>query len=393
MSREGAVAAHRLWKRFKADRRPTTLRERLERPLHRTRGWRWALRDVDVEIEPGESVALIGANGSGKSTLLKILTGVMDPYAGSLEVHGRVGALIEVRSGIHPQLTGRQNIYVYGALIGMKRKEVARRFDEIVAFAEVETAIDRPVKFYSSGMQMRLGFAVAAFLDPDIMLVDEVLAVGDASFQQRCLDKLREILVNGTTLVFVSHDLAAVEASCRRGVLLSEGCVLADGPVHAVLDEYRLAVETTARSESHALGPYRVVHAEAGGADGGLVASEGPLDVRVTVESATERAAAVCIGVSEGTASPVMFVRRDTTLREGTTSVACRFDNVPLPRGRYSVWFGAFDPHGTDLVSWQPVADVDVHGPMLDPAPSGVVRLAPVHVHATWDTRDTWDTR
>lgn len=387
MSPEGTVTARRLWKRFKADQR-TTLRARLERPLHRTRGWRWALRDVDLEIEPGESVALIGANGSGKSTLLKILTGVMDPYAGSLEVHGRVGALIEVRSGIHPQLTGRQNIFVYGALIGMKRKEVARRFDEIVAFAEVETAIDRPVKFYSSGMQMRLGFAVAAFLDPDVMLVDEVLAVGDASFQQRCLDKLREILANGATLVFVSHDLAAVEATCRRGVLLSDGCVLADGAVHAVLDEYRLGVETTARSESHdAVGPYRVVRAEAGGVDGGLAVSEGPLDVRVTVESDVESTAAVCIGVSEGTASPVMFVQRETTLRRGSTSLACRFDRVPLPRGRYSVWFGAFDGAGGDLVPWQPVADVDVHGPMLDPAPSGVVRLAPVHVRATWNSR------
>jgi ABC-type polysaccharide/polyol phosphate transport system ATPase subunit len=389
MSPEGTINAHRIWKRFRADRQPTSLRERLERPLHRTRGWRWALRDVELSIEPGESVALIGANGSGKSTLLKILTGVMDPYAGTLEVHGRVGALIEVRTGIHPQLTGRQNVYVYGALIGMRRREVEQRFDEIVAFAEVEQAIDRPVKFYSSGMQMRLGFAVAAFLDPDVMLVDEVLAVGDASFQQRCLDKLREILDNGTTLVFVSHDLAAVEASCRRGLLLSNGDVLADGPVHSVLDQYRLAVETTARTESHVdTGPHRVRDASAGDPGGGPVRSDGPMSVRLTVDSDDERPAVTCIGVSEGTAAPVIVLRRDTTLRKGETELRCEIERVPLPRGRYSVWFGAFAARGgRDLVPWQPIADVDVHGPGLDPVPSGVVRLAPVHVQATWEDR------
>jgi len=388
MSLEGTIQARRLWKRFRADRGPTTLRDRLEQPRRRKPGWRWALRDVDFEIAPGEAVGLIGANGSGKSTLLKILTGVMDPYAGSLEVHGRIGALIEVRAGIHPQLTGRQNVYIYGALIGMKRRDVTRRFDEIVGFAEVENAIDRRVKFYSSGMQMRLGFAIAAFLDPDVMLVDEVLAVGDASFQQRCLDKLREVIANGSTLVFVSHDLAAVEASCQRGVLLHNGAVEADGPVHTVLDQYRRAVETTARSESHdETGPHRVVRAVAGDPAGGAVRSEGNLVVELTVESDVERIAAACIGVSEGTAAPVIVLRRDTTLCEGTTVLRCEIEHVPLPRGRYSVWFGAFDRAGGDLVPWHPVSDVDVHGPALDPAPSGVVRLAPVHVQATWDTQ------
>jgi len=259
MSPDGTIEAQRIWKRFRADRVPRSLRDHLDFSRPRGRGWRWALRDVDLEIAPGESVALIGANGSGKSTLLKILNGVMDPYAGHLDVHGRVGALIEVRTGIHPQLTGRQNVYIYGALIGMSRREVAQRFDAIVAFAEVEQAIDRHVKFYSSGMQMRLGFAVAAFLDPDVMLVDEVLAVGDAWFQQRCLDKLREMMTNGTTLVFVSHDLAAVQASCQRGVLLEEGRVVADGPVDSVLERYRMAVEQSARLIDDSDDPYRVV--------------------------------------------------------------------------------------------------------------------------------------
>jgi ABC-type polysaccharide/polyol phosphate transport system ATPase subunit len=385
MSPDGTISGHRIWKRFRADRQPRTLRDRIEIG-RRTRGWRWALQDVDLAIEPGESVALVGANGSGKSTLLKILTGVMDQYAGTIDVNGRVGALIEVRTGIHPQLTGRQNIFVYGALIGMRRRDVARRFDDIVAFAELEHAIDRPVKYFSTGMQMRLGFAVASFLDPDIMLVDEVLAVGDAWFQQRCLDKLRDVLANGTTLMFVSHDLAAVEASCRRGVLLSEGRVVIDGPIHTVLDHYRRAVEASALAESHADDPFRVAKASASGPGGGPVTADGMLDVALDVECEAARTALVCVGVSEGTAAPVIVVQRDVALVAGTTHIECSVERLPLPRGRYSVWFGAFDPHGGDLVPWRPVTHVDVHGPGLDPAPSGVVRLAPVHVTTRWQT-------
>jgi ABC-2 type transport system ATP-binding protein len=388
---DGAIDAAGIWKRFRADRRPMTLRDRLERPGRRMvgRGWRWALRDVDFRVEPGESVGLIGTNGSGKSTLLKILTGVMDQYAGNLAVGGRVGALIEVRSGLHAQLTGRQNVYVYGALIGLKRRDVEQRFDEIVAFADLEAAIDRPVKFYSTGMQMRLGFSVAAFLDPHVMLVDEVLAVGDALFQQRCLDKLREILANGSTLVFVSHDLASVEASCRRGVLLHDGSVLADGPVHDVLDAYRLTVEETSRSETVTAGPFRVARAAAVHPAGPVVRSGGELAVTVVVESDEPRAAVACLGVSEGTAAPVIVLRHDVQLTQGESAVKCVLERLPLPGGRFAVWFGVFDGRGEDLVPWRPVADVDVLGPDLDPMPSGVVRLAPVHVDATWtvDTR------
>jgi len=383
---DGAIDAQRIWKRFRADRIPRSLREMADVGRPRSRGWRWALRDVDLQIDPGESVALIGANGSGKSTLLKILNGVMDPYAGTLDVRGRVGALIEVRTGIHPQLTGRQNVYIYGALIGMSRREVTQRFDEIVAFSEVEQAIDRHVKFYSSGMQMRLGFAVAAFLDPHIMLVDEVLAVGDASFQQRCLDKLRDMLANGTTLVFVSHDLAAVEASCRRGVLLEDGRVTADDAVHTVLKQYRKTVEQTALHTVGSDDPFRVLEASAHAPDGGLVHSEGTLAVRLSVAAPESRVVSACIGVSEGTAAPVIVVRRDLTLAAGTTEIACDLERVPLPKGRYSVWFGAFEGSGADLVPWRPVTDVDVYGPDLDPSPNGVVRLAPVHVSTRWET-------
>ncbi len=204
---------------------------------------------MDLVSEPGDATGIVGNNGSGKSTFLKILAGVMDQYAGRVEVAGRIGALIEVRGGIHPELTGRENVYLYGTLLGLKRADIVRQFDEIVAFGELEGAIDRQVKFYSSGMGMRLGFSVAAFLEPDVLLVDEVLAVGDASFQQRCLAKMRDVLNNGTSLVFVSHDLASVEAICNRGIWMQNGVVQADAPVAETLSYYRQAIEQVAAAE------------------------------------------------------------------------------------------------------------------------------------------------
>src|SRR5262245_31338074 len=245
---EGAIVAEHIWKRFRPDRRRRLLRDEIERIRGRvtgksSRSFRWALRDVNLHLEPGASLGLIGANGAGKSTLLKILTRVMYPYAGTLHVAGRVGALIEVRAGIHPDLTGKENTYLYGSLLGLSRREVSRRFDEIVAFAELDDAIERQVKYYSSGMQMRLGFAVAAFLEPDILLVDEVLAVGDASFQQKCLDRMRTVLANGTSLILVSHDLGAIEATCSQGMWLRDGAVEREGDVRDVLAGYRQWIE------------------------------------------------------------------------------------------------------------------------------------------------------
>src|SRR5438067_11809037 len=267
---DGAIRAERLWKRFRAEARRGMLRDELERLEARLRGdtsagWRWALRDVTFAAEPGESVGLVGANGSGKSTLLKILTRVMYQYAGRAEAGGRVGALINVRSGIHHELTGRENVLLYGTLLGLGRRTSLRRFEEIVDFAQLEDAIDRQVKFYSSGMQMRLGFAVAAFLEPDILLVDEVLAVGDAAFQQRCLERMRQVLADGTTLVFVSHDLATMEATCTRGLWLRDGLLVQDGPVREVLAGYRAWVEQTAELGAAGDGPVRLVESKVQG--------------------------------------------------------------------------------------------------------------------------------
>ncbi len=240
---DGTISAEHVWKRFHADRQTRQLRDKLHQLPARLRGarrgWRWALRDIDFHVDPGESVGLVGVNGSGKSTLLKILSRVMYPYAGSVAAAGRVGALIEVRAGLHPELTGRENVYLYGTLLGLRRKEVARRFDEIVSFAEVGDAIDRQVKFFSSGMKMRLGFAVAAFLEPDILLVDEVLAVGDASFQQKCLDRMRYVLSQGTTLVLRVPRPRHRRRDLRAGGLAADGAVHAEGRVGEVLDAYR----------------------------------------------------------------------------------------------------------------------------------------------------------
>jgi lipopolysaccharide transport system ATP-binding protein len=202
----------------------------------------WALKEVCFEVKPGEVLGIIGRNGAGKSTLLKILSRITEPTAGQAEVNGRVGSLLEVGTGFHPELTGRENIYLSGAILGMSRREVKRRFDEIVAFADVERFLDTPAKHYSSGMYMRLAFAVAAHLESEILLVDEVLAVGDAEFQKRCLGKMGEMAHTGRTVLFVSHNLVAVTALCRRSIVLDSGHVAFDGATPDATAHYRTRV-------------------------------------------------------------------------------------------------------------------------------------------------------
>jgi len=387
MSSEGSLTATSLWKRFRSDRGRNMLKDSVERAQRRLRGqtegdWRWVLLDVDVAIAPGEAVALLGTNGSGKSTLLKVLNGVMQPYAGRVDVRGRVGALIDVRGGIHPDLTGRENVYLYGSLVGLTRREVAERFDEIVAFAELEHAVDRQVKFYSTGMQMRLGFAVASHVDPDILLVDEVLAVGDATFQQKCLDRIGLVLRRGTTLVFVSHDLAAVEATCDRGVWLDEGVVAADGPVREALAAYRTHVESEVQIVA-AEGPIQLRKASVTGV-GGLPTTDAPLDVTLSFEADIATTCRLSVGLTEGGATPIFVVSDEVRLESGATTVRCRLPHLPVPRGRYFCWLAVLEA-GREVITWQPVASVDVGGPDLDPAPRAVVRLAPVHVPSRWE--------
>lgn len=248
-----AISVENISKRYRigrAQQRHDTLRDAivagLQAPLSR---WRsngrhaeddtiWALKDVSFEVKQGEVVGVIGRNGAGKSTLLKILSQITEPTSGRAVIHGRVGSLLEVGTGFHPELTGRENIYLNGAILGMRRDEIRRQFDEIVAFSEIEKFLDTPVKRYSSGMYVRLAFAVAAHLEPEILLVDEVLAVGDAAFQKKCLGKMSEVASQGRTVLFVSHNMAAIVEFCERIVLLDKGAVRFDGNARQGVKQY-----------------------------------------------------------------------------------------------------------------------------------------------------------
>ncbi len=257
MSSELALAVRNISKSYRISHAAThtTMREaflaalRRPRPGNATVEEFWALRDVTFSVNRGEVVGIVGRNGAGKSTLLKILSRITPPTRGEAEMRGRIGSLLEVGTGFHPELTGRENIFLNGAILGMKRRDIARQFDEIVAFADVERFLDTPVKRYSSGMYVRLAFSVAAHLDPDILIVDEVLAVGDAAFQAKCLGRMQTVArESDRTVLFVSHNMAAINALCTRGILLDGGSVALDGGAADVVTAYHTAIQPTAAS-------------------------------------------------------------------------------------------------------------------------------------------------
>jgi ABC-type polysaccharide/polyol phosphate transport system ATPase subunit len=387
---DGAIEVSHLYKRFHADRRRALLRDRLQglrsRIARQARPkWRWVLQDINFRVEPGESLGIVGTNGSGKSTLLKMLNQIMFPYAGRVDVGGRIGALIEVRSGIHPDLSGRENTFLYGSLLGLPRRAVAARFDEIVDFAELSEAIDRQVKFYSSGMQMRLGFAIAAFLEPDVLLVDEVLAVGDASFQQKCLERMRVVLEGGTTLVLVTHDLSAFEATTERGIWLKDGLVAMDGPIRQTLAGYRDYIETHAVNHSGDSGPVRVTKVSISAVGGGVVRAEASAAIRLVLDSDQATDAKIFLGISEGAATPVFTVAESVSLPRSDSQIDCVLERLPLARGRYALWGGVYSVEGRALSEWRPLLTFDFAGADLAAAPRAVARLAPVVVKASWE--------
>src|SRR5438105_4581277 len=252
----------------------------------------WALKDVSFEVNRGEVVGIIGRNGAGKSTLLKILSRITEPSEGEVEIAGRVGSLLEVGTGFHPELTGRENVYLNGAILGMKRSEIDRRFDEIVAFSEIERFLETPVKHYSTGMQMRLAFAVAAHLEPEILLVDEVLAVGDAAFQKKCLGKMGDVARSGRTIVFVSHQMNQIRRMCGRVLWVDAGQLRLDDAAEAVIAAYEQSALRVSQLEQKELpshdslwfSGWEVV--EPCGAESNIVSNgSGPVSIRIRLHS------------------------------------------------------------------------------------------------------------
>jgi ABC-type polysaccharide/polyol phosphate transport system ATPase subunit len=385
----GAIVAEQVWKRFRADRTRPRMQDRMLRVGRYIKGqrrsYRWVLKDVNFEVEPGGTLALVGINGSGKSTMLKIISKVTWQTAGRCETAGRIGALLEVKSGIQPILSGRENIFVYGNILGLTRKQITERFDTIVEFAELTDSIDRQVKFYSSGMAIRLGFAIAAHLNPDILLVDEVLAVGDANFQQRCLQRISEVVADGTTLLFVSHDLAAVQAMCDRAVWLADAQVRGYGETREVLGQYRRSIEANAAQQAASTDVLRVLKIETSSPDGGDIRYGGDVDVRITMTSRRASSSRFFIGVSEGPAMPIFVIWRDLTFPQGEFQLDCVLKHIPVPRGQYYLWLGVGgEKTARPLLNWKPVGAFEVQGPNVVKPPKGVMMLSPVFVDSDW---------
>jgi lipopolysaccharide transport system ATP-binding protein len=324
----------------------------------------WALKDVSFVVRQGDVTGVIGRNGAGKSTLLKILSRITEPTTGAIRLRGRVASLLEVGTGFHPELTGRENIFLNGAILGMTKAEIRAKFDEIVAFAEVDQFLDTPVKHYSSGMYVRLAFAVAAHLEPEILIVDEVLAVGDAEFQQKCIRKMKDVAGHGRTVLFVSHNMMAIRRLCTHGVLLSHGAVAACGDIASIVDTYLEGCQQDAgrASQSFAGGESRphpaftrfeIVNA-AGEVRSTVLAGE-PFRVVLGVHNPLDTPIAATIGIEvlDGEGVSLFTTHNDDASRElamlppGSSTATCLFDPNPLMPGTYTFQLGMVDRQWT----------------------------------------------
>ena len=398
MMRPGEIAVDGVSRRFRIHgREARTLKDLFVQGGRTEATDVWALHDVSFAAEPGEAIGLIGRNGSGKTTLLRIVAGIIKPTGGSVRTEGRIGSLLELGAGFHLDFTGRENVFLNGAIQGLRRADIRRRFDEIVAFAELEHAIDRPVRTYSSGMTMRLGFAIAAFLDADILLLDEVFAVGDEAFQRKCFGRIFAFKQSGGTIVFVSHDATAVERLCERSVFLEGGRLAFDGPTREAVTRYRRALADEARPAELSAGLSEWGSGEVSIEGAELVGSEGsdrlqflsgePFDLRVTVAA------------HDGVPPPRLQLElrddvgalvaghavdlRALGWRPGAGARTVRFHAgaLPLADGRFHLRLGLTDESGEHVYHWLENALVFVVYPGGDER--GVVRL-----EGSWDLEE-----
>ena len=360
-----------------------------------------ALRDLSFEIKAGEAVALIGANGAGKSTALKVVSRITYPTTGSVSVRGRVGALIEVGSGLHPELTGRENVQLYGRILGLPGRYVRARFDEVVEFAGVAHAIDRPVKQYSSGMQLRLGFSIAAHLEPEVLIVDEALSVGDAAFQHRCVERMSSLVREGRTLLFVTHSLGAAEALCDRALLLTAGRLEMDGPPKVVIHEYLRRVHANLLNESNehrifgnGIEIKKVTTHDAAGFNVSAITPGDALTVRVQYHASRPIVSPqFSIGICEAGRSALVLASmlidgEDPGTIQGDGYIECTFPSLPFTARTYDIVGEVREGFGRliDYQRWARIQvedEVDSHGSGTAGA-SRSLYGAPVALPYTW---------
>jgi lipopolysaccharide transport system ATP-binding protein len=364
-----AVVFDCVWKKFRRGERHDSLRDLIPAAAARLFGRSqspnqeltekefWAVHDVSFDVGPGEALGIIGPNGAGKSTILKLLSRILRPTRGRCEVRGRAGALIEVAAGFHPDLTGRENVFLQGAIMGMKRADIARKFDEIVDFAGVSEFIDTQVKRYSSGMNARLGFAIAAHLDPDVLLIDEVLSVGDAAFQDRCVERMRELIKRGIPLVFISHNLPAVLELCTRAIVIDHGTVKFDGEPAAAIQEYRLVpwTKTNKANEAASTAPVHIARTELlneRGERAAVFQSGGALRIRVGYEARQPMSnISIAVDIHRGddvycAGINTMMDKRDLGVLAGAGYVDLLIPRLNLLPGCYLISVGILDAAG-----------------------------------------------
>lgn len=355
----GAINAEGVSRRFRVyPQRNVTLKDAILRRRQLRREEIWALRDVSLAIEPGEAVGIVGRNGSGKTTLLRLIAGIFQPTGGRLEVAGEVGSLLGLGAGFHPDFTGRENVFMNGAIHGLSRSYVHERLEEIVSFAELEEFFDVPVRTYSSGMYMRLGFALATHLDPDILLLDEVFAVGDEAFQRKCFGKILELRERGRTIVFVSHAAPAVERVCERAILLTSGRVAHDGAAREVIKHYQQLIageEASAQQHAWGTGEATVVGVRLEGSDGEeqrQFLSGGPLAVRLAIELSPNvsppRVAVEFRDANGGLLGASEVTAEELGWETGRSREVCfEVPRLPLSDGLFQLSVALGDPHST----------------------------------------------